>query len=106
MKLKKILLILVLLTILSTYGIKTTNGRITFLNTDSNTVDTNAKSNENRLASIKLDDHELEFFNENVLEYDIEVEKEVESIKISATKKDDKAVIGGDLGDQKLEQYG
>ena len=63
------------------------------------------KSNNNKLSVIKLNGQELEFFNENVLEYDIEVEKDIEKINISAVKKDSTSVIGGDLGDKKLE-YG
>ena len=63
------------------------------------------KSSNNKLSSIKLNNQELEYFNEDVLEYDIEVEKDIEKINIKADKKDSTSAIGGDLGDQKLE-YG
>ena len=60
------------------------------------------KSTNNKLSGIKLDGHELEDFNENSLEYDIEVDKDVDKITIEATKKDDYAVVGGDLGTKSL----
>ncbi len=63
------------------------------------------KSNNNKLAWLKINNQELEFFNENTDEYDIEVEKDVENITITAGQKDNNAVIGGDLGTKKLE-YG
>ena len=56
------------------------------------------KSSNNKLANIKLNNQELEYFNENVNEYDIEVEKDVEKITISAEKKDNTSAIGGDIG--------
>ena len=59
----------------------------------------------NKLASIKLDGHELEFFNEDVNNYEITVESDVSKINITATKKDDKAEVTGDIGEKKLD-YG
>ena len=63
------------------------------------------KSSNNKLSEIKLNNQELEYFDENMTEYDIEVEKDIEKINISATKKDSTSVIGGDLGDKVLD-YG
>ena len=59
----------------------------------------------NKLTSIKLDGHELEFFNEDVNNYEITVESDVSKINITATKKDDKAEVTGDIGEKKLD-YG
>lgn len=66
---------------------------------------TEEKSSENRLALIKLDNHELEEFNEDVNEYDIEVDKDTDKINIEAIKKDSKSVVGGDVGTRQLS-YG
>ena len=60
------------------------------------------KSTVNSLSMIKIDNHELEYFDEDNLVYDITVESNVEKINISATKKDNKSVIIGDVGEKKL----
>ena len=64
-----------------------------------------SKSNNNKLSAIKLDDLELEYFDGNILEYDISVEQNVDHINISAIKQDNTSVIGGDLGNKELK-YG
>ena len=61
-----------------------------------------AKSTDNKLAKIIIDGHELEYFNENTNDYDLEVDSNTEKIKIEATKKDSHSTITGTLGDNKL----
>lgn len=63
------------------------------------------KSTINKLSSIKIDGHELEYFNEDNTDYDIEVESTTTKIKIDVTKKDNKATITGDYGEKTLK-YG
>ena len=63
------------------------------------------KSTVNKLSMIKIDGQELEFFDEDKNDYDIEVDNDVEKIKIEVTKKDSKSVAAGDLGEKKLS-YG
>ena len=63
------------------------------------------KSTNNKLSSLKIDGHDLEYFNENTNDYDITVESNVEKINISATKKDSRATMTGDIGEKKVE-YG
>ncbi len=61
-----------------------------------------AKSAVNKLSMIKIDNQELEFFDENQNDYVITVEGDVEKIKIDAVKKDSRSVITGDIGEKKL----
>lgn len=63
------------------------------------------KSTVNSLSMIKIDNHELDYFNEDTLEYDITVESNVEKINITAIKQDNKSVVIGDIGEKKLS-YG
>lgn len=63
------------------------------------------KSTVNKLSAIKLDGKSLEYFNEDKNDYDIQVEQNVEKIKIEATKKDSRSVVSGDVGEKKLS-YG
>ena len=100
MKIRKILLILIALIILISYPVKADPEVVT-----SNDNVTEEKSNNNKLSSIKIDNQELEYFNEDVLEYDIEVESDIDKITIEAIKKDSKAAIGGDVGTKSLS-YG
>lgn len=62
-------------------------------------------NDSNKLSSIKLDGRDLEFFNEDVNDYEIILESDIEKINISATKKSDQAVISGDIGEEVLS-YG
>ena len=64
-----------------------------------------ADDTNNKLTSIKLDGHELEYFNEDVNEYEITVESDVDKINVTVTKKDDKSTVNGDIGENKLN-YG
>ena len=61
-----------------------------------------SKSTINSLSMIKIDNHELDYFNEDTLEYDITVESNVEKINITAIKQDNKSVVIGDIGEKKL----
>ena len=99
MKLRKILLILVLLMSFTSFSVKADPI------IDSINDGVTEEASDNKLSMIKLDNQELEFFNENVTSYDIEVEHDVESINIEAVKKNESSVIGGDIGDKEL-QYG
>lgn len=96
---KKLLLLLILLMLFTGFPVKADPI------VDSVNDTQEEKSSNNKLASITLNNQELEYFDEDMLEYDIEVETDVEKINIGATKKDNTAVIGGDLGDKKLD-YG
>lgn len=60
------------------------------------------KSTVNSLSMIKIDNHELEYFNEDNLVYDITVQSNIEKINITAIKKDNKSVVIGDIGEKKL----
>ena len=60
------------------------------------------KSTVNSLSMIKIDNHELEYFNEDNLIYDITVQSNIEKINITAIKKDNKSVVIGDIGEKKL----
>ena len=64
------------------------------------------KSEVNKLSSIKINGHELEYFNENTNEYDINVDGNNSSIKIEAIKKDNYSTISGDLGEKQLDYGG
>ena len=99
MKNKRFLLILVILMIFISYPVKA-NPTL-----DSVNDNTEEKANNTKLASIILNGQELEYFDENMLEYDIEVEKDIEKINIGAIKKDNSVAIGGDIGEKPLE-YG
>ena len=63
------------------------------------------KSTINKLASLKINGQELEFFDENTNDYELTVEPSVERAKIEVTKKDSRSTISGNYGDNPL-QYG
>ena len=63
------------------------------------------KSSENRLSSIKVGGVDLEYFNPDTTEYDIEVDSDVDKIKIEAKTKDSRAKISGNYGEVKVD-YG
>ena len=64
-----------------------------------------ADDTNNKLSSIELDGHELEYFSEDVNEYEITVESNVDKINVTVTKKDDKSTVTGNIGENKLS-YG
>ena len=64
-----------------------------------------AKSTINKLSSLKIDGHTLEYFNENTNDYDITVENDVEKINIEVVKKDSLSTVTGDVGEKKVD-YG
>ena len=104
MRLKKLLIVLVLLMLFTGYKTETGNYRYLPLTNENNDSET-TKSDDNKLSSIKIDNHELEDFNEDIVEYDIEVDKDTTKINIEVIKKDSKAVVGGDVGTRSLS-YG
>ena len=61
-----------------------------------------AKSTINTLSSIKINGMELDSFNENTNNYELEVESNVEKANIEVTKKDSKSTITGSYGENKL----
>lgn len=63
------------------------------------------KSNINSLSNIKINGAELEYFDENILEYNLEVDGEEETVEIEAIKKDSLSGISEGYGKQKLS-YG
>ena len=63
------------------------------------------KSKINSLANIKIDGAELEYFDENILEYNLEVGGDEQEIEIEAIKKDSLSGISEGYGKQKLS-YG
>ncbi len=63
------------------------------------------KSTVNKLTSIKIDNNELEYFNEDTKEYDLIVESTVSKIKIDVTKKDSTSSVSGDIGERNVS-YG
>ena len=98
--------ILIILVLFFTLGVKANNYRYTNLNTETleNEIE-DTKSTDNKLSSIKIDNHILEDFNPDINEYDIEVDKDTDKVIIEAIKNDDKAVVGGDVGTKTLS-YG
>lgn len=64
-----------------------------------------SKSTENRLSAIKINGVNLEYFNEDNTNYDVEVDSSVEKVNIEVTKKDSKAKISGNYGENKIS-YG
>ena len=83
-----------------TYSVNEESKKVDSLNTE---LKYNVQKNDiSTLLNIKIDGSELEFFNENTLQYDINVEQNQEKINIEATKKDSKATISGDLGTKNL----
>ncbi len=64
-----------------------------------------SKSTVNKLSSIKIDGHDLEYFNEDNNDYDITAQSTTDKIMIEAVKKDNKSTITGDTGEKKLD-YG
>ena len=108
MKLKRILFFIALFTLLFGFTARTSSAKTSFIltETDSLTEETEQeKSSDNKLTSIKIDNHALEEFNPLVNEYDIEVDKDTDKVNIEAIKSDDKAVVGGDVGTRNLS-YG
>lgn len=63
------------------------------------------KSTVNKLSSIKINGHELDYFNEDTNDYDFEVDADVDIVKIDVTKKDEKSTISGNYGENPV-QYG
>ena len=63
-----------------------------------------AKSSNNKLSSIKIDEKEIDKFDENTNSYNINVSEDVDKVKIDATAKDSKSKISG-TGEIKLS-YG
>lgn len=63
------------------------------------------KSTVNKLTSIKIDNNELEYFNEDTKEYDLIVDSNVTRIKIDVTKKDELSIVSGDTGEKNVS-YG
>ena len=64
-----------------------------------------SKSTENRLSGIKINGVALEYFNEDTTSYDVEVDSSVEKVNIEVTKKDSKAKISGNYGEN-IISYG
>ena len=63
------------------------------------------KSAVNKLTSIIINGQELEYFNEDKNDYDIEVDSTVEKVNIEVVKKDSKSTISGNYGNNEI-QYG
>ena len=79
------------------------NTRSNNTNTNTNTTKTTAKSSNNYLSSITIDDYTLnEEFNKETLEYSLSVLNNVDSININATLDDTSANVKG-IGTVKLD---
>ena len=63
------------------------------------------KSNINKLSSIKINGHSLDYFNEDTNDYDFEVDTNVDKVNIDVTKKDESSILSGNIGDYPV-QYG
>ena len=63
------------------------------------------KSTINKLSSIKINGQELEYFNEDTNDYDIQVESNVEKVNIDVTIKDSRSTVTGNSGEN-IIKYG